>query len=333
MLSKFKIFLITAVAASGFFPVISLAQLNIDMPYALSNELVVEIIPTYPKPYENVFLSLSMYTEDLNSATITWHKDGKSVLSGKGEARYSFKAGAAGEETSIEIVVKLLNGNSFSKSFRLNPASVDLVWEADTYVPPFYKGKALHSRQGALKIVAMPEFVKNRARVSPSNLVYQWSNGLEGYQGQSGYGKSTLVINGSILGKTERVEVTVTDPTDGITTVGYLDIPPIDPEIVFYENNPYYGYLFNSAIASIFNLDGDEVQIFAAPYFFSKESGSLKYNWRLNGQSIPSLIDSRTAIFRKPEGESGQSNIFLSAENSSRILQQADKSLTINFEE
>ena len=31
----------------------------------------------------------------------------------------------------------------------------------------FYKGKALHSRQGNLKIVAMPEFVKNGKRTAP----------------------------------------------------------------------------------------------------------------------------------------------------------------------
>ena len=73
-----------------FSPEISVAQL-INTQFALQNELGVEITPTYPRPNEKVSIKLSLYTDNLDSATITWYKDGKNVLGGKGEKNYSFQ--------------------------------------------------------------------------------------------------------------------------------------------------------------------------------------------------------------------------------------------------
>ena len=86
-----------------FLPATTFGQINIDIPYALSNELGVEIIPKYPRPNETIFINLVLYTGDLNSADITWYLNGKVVLEGKGETRYSFKTGNAGEENKIDI--------------------------------------------------------------------------------------------------------------------------------------------------------------------------------------------------------------------------------------
>lgn len=322
------------ISSLAVLPLTTYGQMNINIPYALSNELGVEIIPKYPRPNETVFINLSLYTDDLNSATITWYKDGKNVLSGKGETRYYFKTGNIGESVDIEIVIKLLNGTSFSKKFTLNPASVDVVWEANSYVPPFYKGKALHPRQGILKIVAMPEFVKNGRRISLENLVYEWSNDSEVYEKQSGYGRNVLILSGSLLGRNEELELLVTDPANNLVAQKFISIPTVDPEIIFYENNPYYGHIFESSIQNPFNLKSEEVQMLVAPYYFTSENAfGLKYEWRLNGREAQNISDSRTVIFKKPEGESGQSNISLSVENINRILQRADNSIMIKFED
>ncbi|OHA86645.1 MAG: hypothetical protein A2726_02190 [Candidatus Zambryskibacteria bacterium RIFCSPHIGHO2_01_FULL_35_32] len=315
-----------------FLPATTFGQINIDIPYALSNELGVEIIPKYPRPNETIFINLVLYTGDLNSADITWYLNGKVVLEGKGETRYSFKTGNAGEENKIDIQIKLLSGVSFSKTFTLNPASVDIVWEADSYVPPFYKGKALHPKQGALRVIAMPEFVKNGNKISAKNLVYKWSNGLDVYQDQSGYGKNVIFFNGSLLGKTENIKVLVTDPINNLSAESFVDIKPVNPEIVFYENSPYYGHIFDLVITDTFDLKTDEVELLSAPYYFTRESiGALTYGWRLNNQLVPDLSGSRTAIFKKPEGELGRSSVSLQITNLNRILQQANENLIMNF--
>lgn len=333
---QIKHFLITTALIGVFLPLVShaqYAQSGINLPYALSNELIVNIIPDYPRPDSATFISLELYTDDLDSADIEWYKDGELVLSGKGKIKYSFMNGHIGEETNIEIRIRLLNGASFSKSFTLNPASVDLTWEANSYVPPFYKGKALHPRQGTLKIVAMPEFVKNGKRIPSQNLIYKWSDDVDVYQDQNGYGKNVLIVNGSLLGRTENLKVLVTDPVNNLVAEGFIDITPVDPEIVFYQNDPYYGHIFDVTIPNNFNLKSDEVTIIASPFFFTKSDlkNNLTYNWLLNGQNTPDLSGSRTAVFRKPEDKKGTSLINLGIENNNRILQQADKNLVVNF--
>lgn len=311
-------------------PIVSLAQ-TINNTFSASDEVNLQVTPRYPIPNQTVTASLSYFGGDLDSANITWYQNGKSVLSGKGEKTYSFKVGNAGTETKIEVDISLLDGASLSKSLTLIPASVDLVWEANSYTPPFYKGKALHPRQGSLKIVAMPEFVRSGQRLSSKNLVYEWSNGIDVYQDQSGYGKNTILINGSLLGQRENIRVVVTDPVSGLAAESYLTIEPTNPKIIFYENDPYYGHIFDQAIANPFSLETDEVQVVASPYYLSKEiNGSISYVWTLNGATVPNLTGSRSAVFRKPEGE-GRSILSLRVENGSRVLQQTESGLEINF--
>jgi hypothetical protein len=171
-----------------------------------------------------------------------------------------------------------------------------------------------------------------RINSGPENLIYKWSNGVTVFQNQNGYGKNMVILEGSILGREESIDLLVTDPVNNLVAQSSVNIVPIDPQIVFYENNPYYGYIFDSATENPFKLKTEEIQILAAPYYFTKEqSGLLVFDWQLNGASVPNLSSSRTAIFKKPEGKSGESNISLRVENSSRILQQADGSLIINF--
>lgn len=330
---RFIKFLAVAVA---LFPFVSSAQFNGlggASPSTFSSELNVSMIPTYPAPHGNVSMNIALYTGDLKSAKISWYKNDKLVLNGKGETKYSFKAGGAGEITKIEIGVELATGETFSKIFSINPAGVDLVWEADSYVPPFYQGKALSPKQGVVKIVAMPDFMKYGSRVSAKNLVYEWSNATQAYESQSGYGKNVLVINGSALGREDQIRVLVRDPSDNLVAQSSVTITPVDPEIVFYLNSAYYGNIFDTAMANPFDMGkSDEVEAFAAPYYFSRDGLSgLKYSWRLNGESIPGLENSMTAVFRRPEEGSGESSISLNIENLKRVLQGADGSLSIKF--
>lgn len=313
-------------------PIFAFGQ-NINTPYALTGELGVKIIPSYPKANQDVSINLTLYTADLNTADITWYKNRQMVLSGKGETRYSFKTGTAGEQDDIEIRIRLIDGTSFSKSFSLTPADVELVWEATSYVPPFYAGKALHPRQGILKIVAVPEFIKNGRIIPASQLVYNWSNNGTGYPEKSGYGKNVLILLGSAVGRSEKISVLVTDPVSKLTAQSFLDINPVDPEILFYENNAYYGHIFDYAIPQNFQLKSEEINLLAAPYYFSKEaSGGLEYNWSLNGSSVSDLKDSRMAIFRKPEDKTGQSSISLQISNIKKVLQFDDSKVIMMFE-
>ena len=49
----------------------------------------------------------------------------------------------------------------------VNAQSVDLLWQGETYVPPFYKGKSLWSDQSRITLFAIPQGLGN-----PANLNY-----------------------------------------------------------------------------------------------------------------------------------------------------------------
>ncbi len=331
MKSFFKTaFLLVATFSFLFFSNRVLA-ISINLPYSLSNELGVEIIPEYPRPNEQVWVNLTLYTDNLNSANISWYIDDKLVEYGIGLTSYSFKMGEAGVGKKVTIKVVLANGASFTKEISLTPSSVDLIWEALSYTPPFYKGRALHPAQGIVKVVAMPEFYKDGSRVKPENLIYNWSNDVEAYQSQSGYGKNVLLINGSLIGDIDSINLLVTDPGKGLAAQNSISINPSDSSIVFYKNDPYYGFSLDKALFGTYNLKEEEVELFAAPYNMSPESSTnLEYSWSLNGTQINSLNGSRTALFKKTE-EEGSSELLFRATNNNRILQFTENSLVIRF--
>jgi len=318
-------FIIHFSAAAQF----NLGGFNSSGPSSLADEMSVDLIPTYPKPNSQVFVNLRMYTEDLNSAMIRWLVDGKVVKEGRGLISFNFAVGGAGSKTELKINITLQSGISFSKSITLRPAGLDLIWQSDSYVPPFYKGKALFPQQGDVVILAIPQFNSGISQIDLSRLVYKWTVNDEVLESQSGYGRSAIFTSGPILGTSMEVEVLVTDPTTNLVAENFMTIDPVNPIVAFYENSPLYGIIFEKVINSGFNLQGEEVNILAVPFFMNVRD-SVFYSWSMNGQEAPS-ISGLSVIFRKPEGVSGSTFLSLKAENQKRILQFTESGFNINY--
>jgi hypothetical protein len=274
-----------------------------------------------------------MYTEDINSANIAYYLNGKLVKSGKGLTSFSFKAGNAGVTTNLSISIQLQRGGSFVKELSITPAGLKILYEALSYTPPFYKGRALFAPQGFVKLEAVPQFsASSNSLNNNSNLVYTWTIDGEVRQSLGGYGKNTAVIRGSVLGLSTEVEVTATDPITNVTAEGFTTLDPYDPYIVFYENSPLYGVVFERALGGSIILSNEETNIFAAPFNVSKEDlNNVKYSWRINGISAEG-ISGRSAIFRKPEGVTGESNISLDIESTAKPLQSGSGSFSISYQ-
>jgi hypothetical protein len=149
---------------------------------------------------------------------------------------------------------------------------------------------------------------------------------------QSGYGKNIVIANGSLLGDIENINLLVTDPTNNLVAKNSITISPQNPKIVFYQNDPFYGFSIDKAVYNIFDLKKDELQLIASPYFFTIEGGNInKYKWTLNNIDMDSLDNLRTVLFKKTEG-GGSSIISLRSENSNRVLQFAESSVVIKFD-
>ncbi|MFA6536415.1 MAG: hypothetical protein WC250_03595 [Candidatus Paceibacterota bacterium] len=300
----------------------------------LTQNLSVTQNPERPRAYDTVSISVESYLVDLNSASITWSVNGKLSEKGTGNKTFKIKLGAVGSLTTVGLSIKARTGESIDKVFALRPSEVDLLWEAQTYTPPFYKGKALFSNQGRLRIIAVPNFKDSSGKtISAGNLIYTWKQDDQVLGNLSGYGKSTLIVDGPLLPILTTISVQAMTADSQLVAESRLSLRSLTPSILFYENNPLYGIMYHQAMGSAFTLRGSEITLAAEPYFFSgheKTTLETTYDWQLNGVIVGDNENGEVTL-RNDKAQTGQSILSLEITNSQKIYQSARQTLTLNF--
>jgi len=294
-------------------------------------DVTVTVSPSSPGPLENVTVTLSSFSVDLNRAKISWSLDGKQEPSGTGVKTFSFRAGTVGKKSTVDIAIGTADGQTISKQVVVEPNDLDLLWESpDSYVPPFYEGKALPASEATIKVVAIPT-----ASISPGTLVYQWKRNFTVSQKNSGYGKNAFVFQNDYLNDKEDVSVQAADGTGGTYSAqASLEIVPYSPKILFYEVKPAEGEDFNNALSNGWKMTGTEATIAAEPYFFSPKTAldkNFNYSWSINDNSIATPEVKNVLTVRPDSGAVGTGKISLSLENAATLFQAAKNSLLINF--
>lgn len=299
----------------------------------LEEQISININPVIPVPLQNVNISLEAFGTDLNRADIAWKVDGVLAKKGTGEKSLDVIAGKVGVVKKIEITIIPTSGPSITKTINIAPEQVDIVWESQTYTPPFYKGKAMYTAQENLVVVAMPNFIVSGKTVDPKTLVYTWRKDAEVEGEASGYGRNVLRFKGSILLPTNNIQIEV--KTAGIEKAkASIDLAPTSPEVIFYEHNPLYGILFNLALVGQQTFDVEEKNLEAFPYFIGslrKNSSNLSYIWSINNQKIGVSSSENSLVFRNTENQSGTSLVSVKVNNNNNFLQEGRGSVYLNF--
>ncbi|MFI5206255.1 MAG: hypothetical protein ACHQVK_04930, partial [Candidatus Paceibacterales bacterium] len=136
MSSKFKSSLIFLVISMVFMLPLKLGAVA---PTAIS----VDIAPLNPSPGEDTTITLGSYTNNLDNILISWFVNGKKVSSVIGEKAFSVKAPSATTTTTVKAVMAFPDG-AVEKNINIKSSVTILLYEAmDSYVPPFYRGKAM----------------------------------------------------------------------------------------------------------------------------------------------------------------------------------------------
>lgn len=314
-----------------FLPIIANAQLNVGLS---SSDISVTLNPENPGPNQVVGISIESFAMDLNSANIVWLVNGKKTLSGIGQKQLTVTTGKLGQKTSVNISISSQTG-TIEKNFSITPTSVDLIWETDTYTPPFFKGKPLFTAESAITFIAIPHIMRNGVEINPLNLIYKWSNNGTVYGDQGGYGKNNLTIVGSILPRPMDIVVEATDPQSGNMASGEIVIAPLTPFVLFYKNNPLYGVEYQRALAGTYSLSEREIEVTAVPYYFAVNSSfdnNLTYEWKINGVPINDDQNSASKVFRQVGDVFGTSNISLFVSQSDKMFQNGKQNVLINFQ-
>ncbi|MBI2048240.1 MAG: hypothetical protein HYT27_03810 [Parcubacteria group bacterium] len=300
----------------------------------LPSDINITVTPGETRAREEILVKLESFSINLSAANISWGVNGKTMSEGLGRTTFSFTAGPLGSVSRVQVVVQTSAGEQIERNFQIRPAGVDLISEASTYTPAFYKGAALASSKSKVKIVAIPHFIlENGRRVSPQGLLYTWEQDRKILGSLSGIGKETILIDAPRLFEETRVSV-VASSQDGLFKArNTVLISPRDPEILFYEKHPTEGVRYNITLGPEVSLSQEEITIRAEPYFFSTEdlsSGRASFAWSLNNnEALPSKRVNEITLGK--EAGAGVAQLTLEIQNAAKILQEAVASLLIRF--
>lgn len=300
---------------------------------ALTGDINIKLTPQDPGPNETVTVTLVGYLTDLNRATISWLINGKVVSSGVGQKIFLFQSGRSGEITTVKVNVVTANGEQIEKNFSFSPVGATILWEADTYVPPFYKGKPILSPEARVRVIAIPDTQSSKNSLAAGDLVYTWEKNGIAQVDASGYRKNSFSFTAPLpFGKTG-VSVVVSSLTGSMQSKKIIDLQLSQPFVLFYEQHPLLGVWYNRPFGNNITLNRKEFSISAEPYFFSNDTSdvpTLKYDWSINGNLAKNY--GRTITLRNDTGAKGNSSVSLSMRGLRQTFQSATQNLLVQFE-
>lgn len=292
--------------------------------------------PELPGPRQTVRIEAQGVGTFLGSANIVWSQDGRVLLQGVGERKFSFITGALGSKTTVRVDIDSSEGR-FTKTWVFSPSTVNLLWEADTTVPPFYLGKALYSGGSSYKVVAYPTvYNSSGARILPSALGYQWSRTDKKIPDQSGLGRNVLRMTGDQLQQSEDIAVDVYYGAAKVAR-GEISIAAATPGVVLYERDALRGVIYDTALPQAISLTNQEITIQAEPFYFSnaaKRNGLLPFSWTLNDQPVTGPdTDKGILTLRQSGSGSGTATLGVSVQNTDpdQFVQTANTTLQLVF--
>ncbi|MFA6177757.1 MAG: hypothetical protein WC694_02590 [Candidatus Paceibacterota bacterium] len=299
-----------------------------------SVDILVSVSPENPAPDEKVNISLKSYVNNLDIILISWSVNNETMSSGIGKKSFSLNAPKAGKETNVIATISLPDGTTDTKII-IKPTVMVLLSEAmDSYVPPFYRGKALPSPDSLVRIVALPEVKSGSNYINPKNMTYVWKKDYTNNQDGSGYGKNVFTYVNDYLENSNNIEVTASTTDQKNLSTKSINIGTKEPKIIFYKNDVKLGTIWEQALNDGHTILGDEV-IEAAPYFISPSDiriPMLNWNWFINDQTVNAPIYRKNTLPLKAQaGTSGTSKIRLEINNTEKIFESAIKEINVNF--
>ena len=299
------------------------------------NDLSLGVTPSLPGAYEGVEIRLSSYSVDLSRSQIIWYVNDVSKAEETGLTTFKTKTGALGKPITVRASVKTQSGSKFSRSITFVPAEVDIVWSAHTYTPPFYKGKALASSESLIRLYAIANIVdSNGKRLTPNQLTYNWEQDGIRLGKISGVGKDGAVLQAlPVPNARSYITVTVSKTGSSLQAKNTLVVRTANPAALFYEKHPLEGSRYNKALTA-FEFPKGEATIRIEPYFFSLDdvqNKKIEYQWFINNKVTTPSDNNQELTLRHENDARGLARIIATITNHSRLVQDAENNLNINF--
>ncbi len=284
--------------------------------------------PQFPTPNQEVTVSLDAYSMNTIGATITWYVDKIELVDRKNERSIKFISGPIGSTHTVRSVIRFPSGLPLEATVVIPITQVDIIVEADSHIPAFYRGRALPSENSLIRAIAV---LHGKTAETPAEYTYEWK--LDGNPLFGGPIRGKRVIETRMPLYQDHTLTVVVYNAHGVP-LGRRTIAlnPVVPEVYFYEENPLRG-LSRKAITDDFVLIGEETTVYAEPYFMNIEpktfSGEL--SWKLNGEHVDPTGVVPNAITLRHVGGEGSANIAFRYVTQTLPPQFVEKAFSIFF--
>lgn len=299
----------------------------------LERPLDVSMVPQYPAAGEEVRLSVSSYGIDLDRSTIIWFSNGREIARNTTETTVT--AGNLGSTADITVVAEQPDGLIGSGSARIRPTEVDLIWNSDSYAPPYFEGRRLAGSGARIHAEALARFVgPGGTSVASENIVYTWYR--SGTRIAGGRGMASIELAGPALFTTIELSVVAQSVDGAYIGRAAVRISGVDPSIELYENHPLFGVLYHRALTGTVITGEKEQSITAVPYFAhvsTPEDPSLIYEWAVADYDIQPDPEEPQTITVTSNGYMGPLRIGLDLTSTSDLFMKARGAWELTFSE
>ncbi|RJQ33452.1 hypothetical protein C4568_04705 [Candidatus Parcubacteria bacterium] len=286
------------------------------------DKLTMIMTPTAPGPYSSVHLTLEGSLFNNQSTTVAWTVNGTAVAA-NADGSIDIQMGAAGEKKTI---VATMGTQTVTRV--VIPATVDLLVEATSYTPPFFKGRPLASPGTNVRALAIPHL----GDITSNEITYTWrQNGSVIAQGK---GRSSITLSAPPLFGADTISVEARSADSTYVASASVRLPGIDPNATLYINHPLVGIEYYDAIESGAEISDTEVTFSAVPYFISAGGPSaqdLIYEWVINGRPVPAGETKMNELTINAANSTGAAQIALSLSSSVNFFLRADQSWNVRF--
>ncbi len=259
--------------------------------FGAASGITITTTPEHPGANAHVHLAAASPAINLDRSDITWYADNAAIAQGAGVKEADIITGPLGSETRVLVVAQSADGTSVSGEAFIRPTEVDLLWESDSYVPPLYRGRALPSAGGALRVEAVARFeTPDGAAVPDSDIIYTWRRNGSVQQSESGRGKSSAILPAPALFGTDTISVDAVSADGALSGSASASVPSTEPLLMLYEDHPLYGLMMHQALLAQTSISDSEMAFAAVPYFAPVQSPNdprLNYAWQVNGTNVP----------------------------------------------
>lgn len=295
--------------------------------------IFLSVNPEHPQPNERAHISIESALADLSQSDIVWYANNKVLVKGRGTKDADILVGPLGSKTDVFVTAQTPDGTVISGNTTIAPAEVDLLWESDSYVPPFYRGRALASSGTSIRMHAIARFKPaGSAQPPPSAIVYTWKLNGSVVGSASGRARSTAIFPSPALFSTYVIEVTASDGTQAGTASA--QIASTEPQLFLYEDHPLFGIMYNRALGNMTPISDTEATFAAIPYFAEADSpddARLLYSWSVNRNEILSDEIKRSELTVNASGSNGLAQIALSIMHAANLAMSASGSWGVIF--